>query len=368
MLLYLVSHAFSRSALMEFIPLIQETIGVFRDRLDGFCSSQGAFFDALPWFNYLAFDILSDLAFGERIGMLEKGSDVVTIQRPDNTLVEENAISLVDEREHFAAVLGLVHPVLQNIATRMPFLAGQKATSALEELARQHVLKRLESGTRRDDILGKLILARGFDQREPGEEEVRELTAEAVTLLIAGSDTTSNSLAVILHLICTHPGVYEKLLAMLFEVCDGDSYERAKDVPYLQATINEALRIHSITAIGLHRSAPPGGLVVEGRYFEEGTKLSVPAWTTNHDSILWGDPENFRPERWLEDGNLKQYLLAFGKGPRACIGQNLALIEITSIVSMMLLRYKIEVRDSRLETTEGFMHKPVEFSIRLEFR
>jgi benzoate 4-monooxygenase len=66
-----VSHAFSSAALQEFIPLIHSTVGEFTQRMDEFCAKR-EYFDALLWFNYLAFDILSDLAFGERIGMLKQ--------------------------------------------------------------------------------------------------------------------------------------------------------------------------------------------------------------------------------------------------------------------------------------------------------
>ncbi|KAJ6614658.1 cytochrome P450 [Mycena sp. CBHHK59/15] len=330
------------------------------------------YFDALLWFNYLAFDILSDLAFGECIGMLERGSDVVAIQRPgsDDAISYESAIALVDEREHFASIVG-IHPLFQWIASFLPFLSGNKATSGLEELARRQVLKRISSGASRNDILGKLIEARGYDTRSPTTDEIAELTAESVTLLIAGSDTTSNSLAAILHLIITHSRVYEKLQRLLLDsACDQNklSYEQAKSIPYLQATIDEGLRFHSTTAIGLHRSAPPDGVVCCGQYFPGGTDLSVPAWTISHDIKLWGDPENFRPERWLEGKDIRQYLLAFGKGPRACIGQTLAYIEMTSVIATMLLRYKIEVRSEELATTEGFMHKPLNLWLKLNLR
>ncbi|KAK7028528.1 benzoate 4-monooxygenase [Favolaschia claudopus] len=365
----IVSHAFSSSALQEFIPLIHSTIGDFTQRMDEFCNN-AEYFDALLWFNYLAFDVLSDLAFGERIGMLKQGSDLVEIERPDGSTAHENAIALVDEREHLAAIVG-IHPVLQVAVRWLPFLSGSKATSGLEDLARRQVLKRLSTGANRNDILGKLIAAHGWDLRPPTSDEVAELTAEAVTLLIAGSDTTSNSIAVILHYIATHPRVYKKILELLLEASSGRNeitYEQVKDVPYLQATINEGVRLHSTTAIGLHRSAPPGGLVCCGHFFPEGTELSVPAWTIGHDPQVWGDPDTFRPERWLEGKENRQYLLAFGKGPRACIGQNLANIEMALVLSTILLRYNVEVKSQKLETTEGFMHKPLDCWIRLSLR
>ncbi|KAJ7826807.1 benzoate para-hydroxylase, partial [Mycena olivaceomarginata] len=297
-----VSHAFFSAALQEFIPLIHSTFGEFTQRMDEFCAKI-EYFDALLWFNYLAFDILSDLAFGERIGMLKQGSDLVEINQAGNPSAHENAIALVDEREHLAAVVG-IHPFLQVVVNSLPSLSGNKATSGLEELGRRQVLKRLLSRDIRNDILGKLIAARGYDVRSPNDDEIAELTAEAVTLLIAGSDTTSNSIAATLHFIATNPRVYTKLLGFLLEASSGQnnlSYEQAKDVPYLHATINEGLRLHSTTAIGLHRSAPPGGLVCCGHFFPEGTELSVSAWTIGHDAELWGDPEVFRP---VKKGNI----------------------------------------------------------------
>ncbi|KAJ7499484.1 benzoate para-hydroxylase [Mycena latifolia] len=356
-----VSHAFSTSALQGFVPMIHSTIDLFTQRMDELCAKD-EYFDALLWFNYLAFDILSDLAFGERIGMVERGSDLVAIDRSGDTVVNAHAISLVDEREHFAAIVGL-HPLFQAIVRMLPFLSGNKATSGLEELARRQVLKRISSGTSRKDILGKLIEARGYGGRSPDANEIADLTAESLTLLIAGSDTTSNSIAAILHFIVTHPRVHEKLLGLLLDTTSGHNnvgYEGVKDIPYLLATINEGLRLHSTTAIG--------GVVCCGHYFPEGTELSVPAWTIGHDVELWGDPEEFRPERWLEGKPMRQYLMTFGKGPRACIGQNLAYIEMTLVIATMLTRYRIEVQKKYLDTTEGFMHKPVHLYLKLHLR
>jgi len=98
------------------------------------------------------------------------------------------------------------------------------------------------------------------------------------------------------------------------------------------------LRLHATNAIGLPRSAPPGGVVFGGILFPEGvrlphafflsvltnaqTELSVPAWTIQHDTALWGDPHVFRPERWLQPTDvprLRRNMLLFGAGPRGCV-------------------------------------------------
>ncbi|KAF8890450.1 benzoate para-hydroxylase [Infundibulicybe gibba] len=367
----LVSQAFSQKSMQQCSHLIHDVLNVFVGKLDEMCSS-GKEVDALLWFNYLAFDVLSDLAFGEAIGMVSRGSDAVAVQRPDGSMAEQHAIALVDEREHLAAVIG-IHPAFNFISKFIPdpfFIHGHKSSNGIVDLARRRVMKRINSAAQRDDILNKLITARTQDKNSLTSEQISELTAEAVTLLIAGSDTTSNSLTAIIHLVLTHPHVHSKLIALLEERVDDDipTHDMVKDISYLDAVIDEGLRYHATTAIGLHRSVPEGGAICMGRYFPPGTEMSVPAWTLQHDPSIWGDPEHFRPERWLESRDLKSYLLAFGKGPRACLGRNLAYMEMRLVLSTVLLRYNIQLTSPILETTEGFMHKPLKMMVTFQHR
>jgi benzoate 4-monooxygenase len=113
----LLSNAFAYRSVVSFEPLLQDRLQKLVDKFDGLCKT-GQVFDALLWFNYLAFDILSLLAFGEAIGMVDnvrlslhslpktrdsplftiQGSDTVSVERPDGTVVtDEHAITLVDE-------------------------------------------------------------------------------------------------------------------------------------------------------------------------------------------------------------------------------------------------------------------------------
>ena len=97
------------------------------------------------------------------------------------------------------------------------------------------------------------------------------------------------------------------------------AFEQVKRLPYLEAVINEALRIHSTSGIGLPRLVPEGGLTVCGQFFPEGTVLSVPTYTIHRDREVWGeDVDAFRPERWFErDKNLVQKTFnPFSFGPR----------------------------------------------------
>lgn len=97
------------------------------------------------------------------------------------------------------------------------------------------------------------------------------------------------------------------------------TFEQVKRLPYLDAVINETLRIHSTSAIGLPRQAPEGGLTVLGKTFPEGTVLSVPTFTIHRDARVWGsDVEAFRPERWFEikQDDIQRAFNPFSFGPR----------------------------------------------------
>ena len=97
------------------------------------------------------------------------------------------------------------------------------------------------------------------------------------------------------------------------------TFEQIKRLPYLEAVINEALRVHTTLGVGLPREVPEGGLTVYGLFFPEGTVLSVPTYTIHRDREVWGeDVEAFRPERWLERDRalLQKAFNPFSYGPR----------------------------------------------------
>ena len=139
----------------------------------------------------------------------------------------------------------------------------------------------------------------------------------------------------------------------------------------LHKVINEALRIHSTSSLGLPRVVPPGsGVTICNHHFPQGTVLSVPSYTIHHSRTIWNptnnpafDPDIFNPDRW-DEKNLtekqKGAFIPFSYGPRACVGRNVAEMELALIVSGVARRYEFVLREEgELETREGFLRKPV---------
>lgn len=247
-----------------------------------------------------------------------------------------------------------------------------KAIEDLAGIAIARVNARLEKPSDRVDLLARLMEGRDESGQKLGREE---LTAEALTQLIAGSDTTSNTSCALLYHCLQHPDVVRKLQKELDDALpDADavpSYAQVKDLPYLDAVIKETMRIHSTSSLGLPRLIPPGpGITLLGHHFPQGTVLSVPAYTIHYSTEIWGeDADVFRPERW-ENVTEKQKaaFIPFSYGPRACVGRNVAEMELALIVGTVFRRYEFEIRQGELETREGFLRKPLGLEVGMKRR
>ncbi|KZT25634.1 cytochrome P450 monooxygenase, partial [Neolentinus lepideus HHB14362 ss-1] len=402
----IVSHIFSQKSVLEFEPHVRLYVGQLIEQWDRLCdmAAKGMsgeegngwkgregrlWLDSLPWYNYLAFDIIGDLAFGSSFGMLKACRDSAPVAishqdamasygKSDSVKVRSlPAVQILNDRGEYSASMGVLPVWFRPLVQRLHpwYRNGNKAVKDLAGLAVAAVAKRLTSPTDRVDLLSKLQSGKDDEGKPMGREE---LTAEALTQLIAGSDTTSNSSCAITYYLALYPNVQAKLQAELDEALGNDdepvsTYDQVKRLKYLEAVINESLRIHSTSGIGLPRVVPEGGMTVCGKTFPEGTVLSVPTYTIHRDKGVWGeDADVFRPERWFEidQADINKAFNPFSYGPRSCVGRNLASMELLIIISSILRRYHfvLENPEKKFDTREGFLRKPVEGNVGIKRR
>lgn len=311
--------------------------------------------------------------------MLEQERDIATIQKtPSSPPTTAPAIQVLNRRGEVSGTLGCL-PQLKPYAKYLPdkfFSQGVEAVENLAGIAIARVSARLESpDIGRVDLLARLLEGKDASGEKLGREE---LTAEALTQLIAGSDTTSNTSCAILYWVLRTPGVLAKLQQELdAHIPVGvPAYDAVKDLPYVQNVIWETMRIHSTSSLGLPRLVPmatpdnpsPKPCELLGYTFPPGTALSVPAYTIHHSKALWGDDaDDFVPERWDDDRiteKQKEAFIPFSYGPRACVGRNVAEMELKCIVGTVFRNF--EFRDEHkgeMETREGFLRKPLGFDV-----
>jgi cytochrome P450 len=183
----------------------------------------------------------------------------------------------------------------------------------------------------------------------------KQIEMESVLQVIAGSDSTITAVRSITMFIITHPKVYARLQAeldqaeILGSIIQGSE---AMALPYLQACINEGLRVFPPVTGPLTKVVPEGGDTLNGQYIPGGTNIIYAGWDFYKRRDIFGqDADIFRPERWLEaTGDRLAEMqrtndLIFGYGRYGCLGRPVALLEIYKVIAELFRRYDIVLVD-----------------------
>jgi benzoate 4-monooxygenase len=235
----IVAHTFSAKSVGQFEQYMHQNLELFFKRWSGLSEkAQGGYsrMDALNWFNFLAFDVIGDLAFGAPFGMLERGQDVAEVRdSPTSPPKYAPAIEILNRRGEVSGTLGCL-PALKPYAKYLPdpfFSRGLNAVKDLAGLAIARVKDRLDNADSVDrvDLLARLMEGKDAKGEPMGREE---LTAEAQTQLIAGSDTTSNTSCAVLFHVLNNPYVIPKIQKELDDSLPDlgvPTFQQVKDLP-----------------------------------------------------------------------------------------------------------------------------------------
>uniref|UniRef100_A0A1I8B6C7 Cytochrome P450 n=1 Tax=Meloidogyne hapla TaxID=6305 RepID=A0A1I8B6C7_MELHA len=173
---------------------------------------------------------------------------------------------------------------------------------------------------------------------------LEEIVLNCTLFLLAGFDTTSNSLSLIAHNLVMYPEVQKRLYEEIVEICgieeEMPSYEQLTKLKYADAVFKETQRLCPI-ASGVGRICEET-TTLGGINLEKGTNISVDLLTLHRDPKLWGeDSEEFKPERWL-NGEENKFYFPFGGGPRICIGMRFAVMETKMLLVHLLRTFELK--------------------------
>jgi cytochrome P450 len=209
-----------------------------------------------------------------------------------------------------------------------------------------------EDSQGRKDMFHYLFKAKD-DQGNLGYS-TEELYAETLLLVVAGSDTTSTTMAGFWFYLGRYPRVYNKVTEKI-----RTTFKSADDIKigpalvsckYLQACIEETLRTAPAGCGEMPREVLPGGLDIEGNHIPEGVHVGVAVWSIVHNQEVFGDPWVFRPGRWIVGGDVTEEDAArdrnasnpFSIGSGNCVGQKLAMQEL--LITFAKTLYRMDVR------------------------
>lgn len=292
---------------------------------------------------------MGDLVFGESFNCLNDGAHHRWVH-----LIIENVKAMT-----FGSALRYYPTVEYLVMTLMPKRVLQEAFDHIK-LAEDKIHARLNYEKQREDFMTPVIK----HNQDFQTMSLREIEVTFSILTIAGSETSGTTLAGIANHLLQNGPVLARLVTEIRTTFPEEfdiTVAAVKDLPYLNATISEGLRMCNPVAAGLPRVVPQGGATVGGVWLPGGVSLpffslhqgkksllftfptntapfpiqtfvSVPSWTLSYSSALFHQPDSFAPERWLappqrpaeNDSDQRSALHPFGLGARSCIGQDVA--------------------------------------------
>ncbi|KAL4756284.1 cytochrome P450 [Aspergillus foveolatus] len=342
----ILSPGFTSRALRQQEPFVQKYVNLLIAQLqDHVSKSQSAHINMTPWFNYTTFDIFGDLGFGESFNCLQHSR-----YHPWIALLFDSV-----------KVAGFV------IATRYyPLIEAvllKCVPPSMRKIQRDHyqqivdkVRRRLGWELQRPDFMSYVIDEGGSLRLDAGE-----LYATFMILTTAGSETTATALTGTLNYLVNHSPEslhrLEKEVRGAFSTLDAITLDAVRNLPFLNAVIQEGLRLCPPIPWVLPRLVPQGGHMVCGTWLPGGTPVSIQAYTLNRNPALFHRSTSFLPERWLASStsdpascffnDQRQVVQPFAIGPRACLGQRLAWAEMRLIIAKLVWMFDFGAIDGQ---------------------
>ncbi|KAA8564239.1 hypothetical protein EYC84_011185 [Monilinia fructicola] len=332
----LQSHVFSDKALTSQESLIQDYARRFISGLIKFSSlNSDNSINIGQWYNYTTFDLIGDLAFGEPFGCVETGE---------------------------------MHPWisahLQRAIVYFFIPRGMRGRfQKHKQLAREKAYRRLDTPRDKPDFMSYILK---HNETEKGMTR-EEIGNNASILIIAGSETTASLLNGLTYHLLQSSTILQNLtleLRTLFKHQEDLTLHALASCKYLNAVLEEGLRMYPPVPSTLSRVVPEGGSIVSGRYVPEGVSVGVNQWSAHFSSSNFHLPYEFHPERWLSMEDVRELKGAypdmklgdpkifenddrksrqpFSLGPANCIGKNLAYAEMRVLLGNVVWGFDLE--------------------------
>ncbi|KAF4345052.1 benzoate 4-monooxygenase cytochrome P450 [Fusarium beomiforme] len=346
--------------------------------------------DIRRWFNYFTLDVIGDMAFSLPMGFLAGGCDTTRVKSPEGREYDiSSAIDTLHRGTRLSTTLAQLSSNRSVQLVKIAFkcsnwlkrLTGIQGIEDFDNICINQLKKtqRLANGTpnrSQKDFLSKILMDREGKDRYLSSQR---LLAESIVFMNAGSETTAAALSSSLYFLLSNPKCFDKLRAEIDARLEPGHdgiipYDSVKDLPYLRACIDEALRLRPPIAYALQRLVvSTEGAIIAGHHIKQGTTVAVSPWTIHRNRKLYKNPDDFDPERWFDPeqlSNLRKYYIVFSQGPRQCLGRHIAIVELQILISTLVRRYNMSLADEARDFViyDRFNSNPGPLSVRVERR
>ncbi|KAI0528166.1 cytochrome protein [Xylaria bambusicola] len=339
--------AFSDKALRMQEPLISVYVNLLIKRLREKSELREPV-DMVRWYNFTTFDLIADLAYGTSLQGLEKGKSNAWLDNIGNLIKLLPILA-------FTGMFPLVGSALKFLAGPQIRNAEKKHADFTYKMTIDRIYNKAQPD--RGDFMDFMLRSRGEDH----EMKDDELASNADLIMLAGSETTATLLSGVTYWLLRTPHALKRVVEEVRETFNADEEITFDDtrtkLPYMAACLQEGLRIFPPLPLGMLRCVPEGppvqiaGVTIPGK-----TQVSVPQFAAYHSDLNFHRPNEFLPERWLPEAmsdpsspfynDRREVHRPFSVGRRDCIGQNLAMHEMRSILAKVLWNFDLTLDQS----------------------
>ncbi|KAH7360828.1 cytochrome P450 [Rhexocercosporidium sp. MPI-PUGE-AT-0058] len=317
--------AFASSEFQHYNPRVEQHVANLVDAIN---RGNGKEIDGSKLMDNFSFDVMADLSFAHDARM-QSGTG-------DNTYMH-----FIHKYMSAAGVIA----VLRNLSQLLIYLPESADLKSFRLRGEALLSARQRLGTTRNDIFSHLL---GTDTKTstPIKFTQAQLNSNANLIIVAGSDTASTTLTRTFHLLAKQPEILKKLQIEVDESAEtGElTVEGTRNLPYLNAVVNESLRLFNPVPMGPHAASPASGVYVAGTFIPGNMQISIPPIALMTDPRYFEKPDEYIPERWGDwDEGVKdrRAFVPFGYGVHSCVGRQLALNELRTALAAVVERWDI---------------------------
>ncbi|KAJ0426668.1 cytochrome P450 [Aspergillus carlsbadensis] len=338
---------FSVKALATYEPRIQQKVDILVSQIR---SRLGQPLNISQWIMYFAFDVMGLVGFSKDFRQLDDAAEHAAIKELHEQML---FLGILKPTPWILTILGAIQGLVGNYGQFMTYCANRIAE-------KKHEWNASETKVPQDVISWLLKAADEKDQSAPPGDQA--LNEDGRLMIVTGSDTSGVALANAFYYLAKHPAVYRKLQAELdqafLQTADQAalSNETLRRLPYLEAVINETIRLKPAVPSGQPRQTPPEGLQVDEVWIPGDTIVVIPQHVIQRDDRYFPSGSEFIPERWLEEKHTlivrEEAFFPFQTGRYGCVGKQLALMEMRSVIARIALEFDMSIANE--EAAESF--------------
>ncbi|KAF2732787.1 cytochrome P450 [Polyplosphaeria fusca] len=290
-------------------------------------ATKGEAVNISDWTNYYSGDVIGDIGFSNDFGMVAAGG------RNELMKSMHDAGPLISYLNHISWC--------GNLILRTGNGLGAKPMVDFMQWAYKVLRHRKKNPPEERDIISWLL--------DPKDEDIPlNRNADARVMIAAGTDTTASTLTWLIYELCRNPQIQSRLYKDVLRVAGDKIFldiDDIVDLPYLDDVINEGLRLHPAVCTGVPRVTPPEGLKIGNTMIPGNVNTWIPMYTLHRSPKYFAEPLVFEPERWSSKPEMvinKHAFIPFLTGPHKCVGWQLAMREMRSVVANLLLNFQVD--------------------------